>query len=152
MVLIKELSVSELYEHKKDILLLMQETLLSNFPDDSIPASFYNEKFEELAGYMGEHSATVFGAVDEGEIVGWLWCHKIDRFEKRFLHVAFFSVLEGHKRRGIGKLLIEAAEKKAVADNLAGVDLFVTASNDGAVEFYKHFGYGPERYLMSKTV
>lgn len=152
MVQIKELSVSEINEYKEDILLLMQEALSHNFSDDCIPVSFCNEKFGELAGYMREQSATVFGAVTEGKIVGWLWCHKIDRFKNHYLHVAYFSVRPEYKHKGIGRLLIEAAERKAVAGNLEGIDLFVTASNDRAVGFYKHLGYEPERYLMIKTV
>lgn len=152
MVHIKELSISELYKYEKSILCLIRDALISSFPDGDISASLCNEKFEELVGHMKRQSATVFGAISEAELVGWLWCHRIDRLEKQFLHIAFFSVLTEFKCRGIGRLLIETAEYKAKTDHLAGIDLLVTASNDEAVGFYSYFGYEPQRYLMSKTV
>lgn len=51
------------------------------------------------------------------------------------------GVLPRYRRSGIGKMLFEKSLTVAAAENIGAVWLEVRASNSGAVEFYRRFGF-----------
>lgn len=147
---IHQLNLSELEQNKDTILALMKEATDYSFPNSEIDSSYFEQKYDELRNYIKHDNAIVFSAIEHEQMVGWLWCHSINRFEKQMLHVAFFSVLPNWRGKGIGKALLLAAEDKAKEMGFVGVDLLVTASNDDAVRFYNCRGYTTNRMLMKK--
>ncbi len=61
------------------------------------------------------------------------------------------AVLKNCRSRGIGDLLMRAAEEKLVALGCRKINLQVRASNQAVVDFYRTLGYGvEERVSMSK--
>ena len=87
----------------------------------------------------------LFVAVDgTGAVVGFLHV-----FARRTLHaeaaaeVVAMAVAEGHRRRGIGTLLLERAEAWAADNGLAAVMLYSRDGRDDAHGFYAAAGYRP---------
>jgi ribosomal protein S18 acetylase RimI-like enzyme len=46
-----------------------------------------------------------------------------------------------HRRRGVGRMLVEACLRWCVERKLASIDLLVTDWNDGAIAFYEQLGF-----------
>lgn len=147
---IKQLHAEVFEQWKEGILALIKETVLANFPDSEIEDTYYQEKCNEVKQYLSEKRALVFIAVADAGLAGWLWCHEIQRFSVRRLHIAFFSVFPAYKKQGVGKKLFHAAEAYAKSCGINGMDLCVTASNSDAVGFYRHMGLKEERFLLAK--
>lgn len=147
---IKRLYSESLEQWRESLLALIKETVLANFSGCHIADEYYQEKYEEVKQYISENKAAVFIALKEGNLAGWIWCHEIQRFSARRLHIAFFSVFQAYRKRGTGKELFHAAETYAKACGMDGVDLCVTASNSDAVGFYRHMGLQEERFLLAK--
>lgn len=129
---------------------LIREAMLFNFPSSIIEESYYDDTFNNLGIYINNGSAKVYVAIKDKELCGWIWCHEIHRFDKKRLHVAHFAVFEQYRKFGIGRQLIDIAEKYAHENGCSGMDLFVTEGNQAAVYFYERRGYEVERYLLRK--
>jgi ribosomal protein S18 acetylase RimI-like enzyme len=145
------LSMEDVKKYKQEIIKLIQETMIFNFPDSVIPKDYYLDTIDSLLNYMKSGNAVVFAAFEKDTILGWLWCHSIDRFDSKRLHIASFAVKSETRQTGIGHQLIEMAEEYAANQKYDGIDLLVTKENVSAVEFYKKHGFEVERYLMRKV-
>ncbi len=58
--------------------------------------------------------------------------------------INYLAVHPDHRRGGLGRLLMAAAEKRLVDLGCPKVNLQVRASNLAAVEFYRRIGYATE--------
>lgn len=56
-------------------------------------------------------------------------------------HVLTVAVAEGHRRRGIGRALVDALVRAVRAQGAVGVTLEVRESNDAALELYERLGF-----------
>jgi len=59
------------------------------------------------------------------------------------LNVHDLAVRTGHRGRGIGRLLLEEIERRALARGSSKLTLEVHATNVGAMRLYRRFGFGP---------
>ena len=87
--------------------------------------------------------AVYFVAVDEkNNAVGYagMW-HVVNEG-----HITNVAVLEQYRREGIGDMLMEALEKKALELEMIGITLEVRISNYGAQKLYTKHGYKPEGF------
>ena len=75
-------------------------------------------------------------AVEQGEMVGFVAGDP--RPSEGFSWIATIGVLPAHRRRGIGRALLQACEARL---NTARVRLSVRASNAGAIRLYEQEGY-----------
>ena len=115
----------------------------------------FEAMLEELAKaeeYMKTGAATIFAAHEEDVLVGWVWSHPIERFNKTRLHIAEIAIDERFRGKGLGSELLSFVENYAAENGFEEMDLMVTAENDAAVEFYKKDGFEAERYLMKKVL
>lgn len=83
------------------------------------------------------HSDTFFVAELDGEVVGYA-VGAIIRGEG---HVVSIAVHPLHRRRGVGKVLMEALEGALSAKRARCFKLEVREDNDGARGFYEKIGY-----------
>ena len=133
---------------KNEIKALIQETMIYNFPNAVIEDNYYEDILSRLGNYIVDGSAVAFLAVEEQEVLGWIWCHSI----QRRLHVANFAVSKASRKKGVGSLLIKTVEEFAKENIYCALDLFVTRDNISAVSFYQSHGYEIERYLLRKEI
>jgi GNAT superfamily N-acetyltransferase len=115
----------------------------------------YNDQF---AGPM-DYSALMIGARDvDKKIIGGLVAHLQPGW--KWMHVHRLWVVESHRRAGIGRLLLEAAEKEAQKRGClhVGVDTFEFQARG----FYEKQGYhvyavqddypvGHRKFMLRKT-
>lgn len=131
---------------------LIKETLVFNFPNAVIDKEYYANTLDSVSKYLEDGSAIVYIALNMGKVQGWIWCHAIQRFDKKRLHIANFAVCKDSRKSGIGHKLIDEAEKYAANNYYDGLDLLVTRDNVSAVSFYEKHGYEIERYLLCKEI
>jgi len=92
----------------------------------------------ELAAFIRHPSAATWIAEDNREIVGFLIA---DREEKGAAHIVTIDVVEGRRRSGVGKALMDAVETWATRQGLRLIHLETAESNGGAQAFYQGRGY-----------
>ena len=82
-----------------------------------------------------------FVAVKEQEVVGW--CDVSPDTLPGFTHCGHLGmgVRKEHRRRGLGRRLLEATLQQAQAKGLERIELEVYASNNAAIELYKDTGF-----------
>lgn len=86
---------------KNSIKELLRDAMCISFPEAIINEDYYEEKISKLEEYILNDSAIVYLAVEDNDVLGWIWCHSINRFDKKRLHVASFAVSKkNEKSRG----------------------------------------------------
>jgi [ribosomal protein S18]-alanine N-acetyltransferase len=92
----------------------------------------------ELAAFIRHPSAATWIAEENNEIIGFLIA---DREEKGAAHIVTIDVVEGRRRSGVGKALMDEVEAWAKRGGLRLIHLETAESNDGAQAFYQARGY-----------
>ena len=93
---------------------------------------------EELAAFIGHRRSQTWVAEDAAEIAGFLIAQREPR---KILHIVTIDVLEAWRRRGLGSLMMDAAEQWAVDNGLRLIGLETALSNLAAQKFYQNRGY-----------
>jgi len=78
--------------------------------------------------------------------------YKHEYFGETRMHINQIIVDKEYKRKGIGKRLLEEAEKKAKELGIKVIDLFVSEKNAEAVNFYEKTGFVTERRYLKKIL
>lgn len=148
---IVQLSLTEIKKHRNELVSLMRLCFDQSY-SSSIPVSFCEEKIAGLESYLRAEKAFIFAAQEQEELLGFLWAYSLDTPVDTRFHVAYFAVIPAHQGRGIGTLLLTAAEEQAKGMGISIMELIVTGSNHGAVAFYVGHGYQTERLTLSKPL
>lgn len=93
---------------------------------------------EELARFIGHRSSRTWVAEEDGRIVGFVVA---GRQPVRVGHIITIDILEGFRRRGIGKKLMGIAESWARRARLELMFLETAEDNLAAQKFYEARGY-----------
>ncbi len=111
----------------------------------SLPEHYSDYFFEEL---RRESPETFLVAEKNGEVVGYIMCRIEYGFSnlKRFNlvkkgHIVSIAVLEQHRSKGIGTILLQEAIKAMAMKKCSEAYLEVRVSNDGAISLYKRLGF-----------
>lgn len=79
----------------------------------------------------------------DGHVIGWIHvCVRQLVVADQQAEIEGLVVDEGHRRCGVGRLLMEQAERWARAKGCAIVHLRSNVVREGAHDFYERFGYG----------
>lgn len=93
-----------------------------------------------------QRDQVVFVAVLEEKIVGWLQAHASDSLESGYrVEIVGLIVGDGCRRRGIGRALVQHAERWALD---IGSDVIVVRSNkkrEGSHDFYPALGFSASK-------
>lgn len=149
-ITIERLPWSQFDHVREQLVHLLKKAVVNNFAESKIDDSYYLEKCDEAGTYLKDGKAVIYLAYKGEKAVGWIWSHRIDRFDKHRFHIASIAVDKEYEHLGIGSRLVAAVEEFARINNADGIDLLVTADNLNAVEFYRNRGYETERLLMRK--
>ena len=88
--------------------------------------------------------AAVFVADDDGTIVGRLSVARDPHSASHHVADLGLMVAAGHRRRGIGRALLEQAEAWARASDVLKLELHVFPWNEPAIRLYETFGFERE--------
>ena len=127
-------------------------SLRSATPDDAerIAAMFTDEGYpsgpsdivERLARFDSEHSRVIV-AEHDGEVVGFIAVHALPRFEHsvRIIRIMALVVDAGERGRGIGRLLMEEAERLGRDLDAAFAEVTAGHHRPDAKRLYEELGY-----------
>ncbi len=91
----------------------------------------------------------LFVAVDTGTVVGTAMAG----YDGHRGWVYYLAVRPAHRRRGIGRRLMERVEEALAGRGCPKINLQIRAGNDRAVAFYEALGYAvEERVSMAKRL
>jgi|LSQX01.3.fsa_nt_gb ribosomal protein S18 acetylase RimI-like enzyme len=147
-----ELCLSLIDEHRLEIKSLLKQSFEISFPSERIDEDFLCNQVEFLREYMEQNKAKVFGALINGQLVGFVWVFEKESINSRILHINHLVVDEGFRRRGIGRLLLQAVRDYAIKRQVEEVELMVSKVNQAAIGFYEKNGFETSRYLMNMIV
>lgn len=87
----------------------------------------------------------VLAAVAGGEVVGFIAFHVLPRFEvaEHFGRIVALVVDPGVRERGIGRLLMQEAEKRAVAEGATFMEVTAGHHRPDAKRLFESLGYDP---------
>lgn len=103
-----------------------------------ISKDYYEPLWQEWMDDESESTSQIFGVEVDGQIVAWMTIGK-ESWNNR-LRIHELLVLEEHRNKGIGKMLIEKAKQIARQQNCRAIVL-ETQTNNSAIEFYKKQGF-----------
>jgi len=109
-----------------------------------------------LKGLIESPDSVFFLAVEDGVLLGLslviariLPANAI-RPERRFAEIDSFGLTAQARRRGIGRLLMQASEAWARERGLPKLELQVHAFNTGAIAFYETDGFTPMMHRLER--
>jgi len=115
-----------------------------------VPGISYSHK--ELTAFIGHRHSQTWVAEEADQIAGFLIAHRKPR---KILHIVTIDVVKVWRRRGVGSLLMDAAEQWAGDQDLRMIGLEVAQDNRAAQKFYEARGYSKvdeiERYYADGT-
>ncbi len=112
---------------------------------------------ERMLGRCRTWDGAVFVALADGEVGGFVcvWARvppEPDEPTQPYAFVSDLVVLERMRRRGIGRALLDAAERHARARGATALRLDVMAANGAAQRLYEGAGLAPRRIEMAKRL
>ena len=129
---------------------------LQNFIDLGLPTCAFMHGRPDLSADRLRHSFTTFvrehAFVDDSEIyilvepggehIGQLWLHLTrNRFNgRRELWIWDITIRSDHRRKGLGKQLIEFSKRRASSQQIEELWLLVSSINDAAISLYRSCG------------
>jgi GNAT superfamily N-acetyltransferase len=117
------------------------ERIAALFTDEGYPAG-PSDIVERLGRFDSPHSR-VLVADHDGEVLGFVAVHALPRFEHsdRVLRVMALVVEAGVRERGIGRLLMEAAETAGQEIGAAFAEVTAGHHRPDAKRLYEELGY-----------
>jgi putative acetyltransferase len=103
-----------------------------------------SEERRYLRALRRHPDAAVFVAEDEGSVVGRLSVARDPHSASRHVADLGLMVAASHRRRGIGRALLEQAEAWARASGVLKLELHVFPWNEPAIRLYEEFGFERE--------
>ena len=117
------------------------DRIASLFTDEGYPSG-PSDIVERLERF-GSPQSRVIVADHDGEILGFIALHAIPRFEHsdRVLRIMALVVDPGVRERGIGRLLMDEAERVGAARGAAFVEVTAGHHRPDAFRLYEELGY-----------
>ena len=109
---------------------------------------------EQLAQLLCDPTRPIFCAVNDGQVVGYVFCIiteiKGDPMlrDAKTLHLEDVCVDESCRGGGVSSLLVEYVKTYARENDFTRIDLDVWEFNDRAREFYEKHGFGVQKRRM----
>jgi ribosomal protein S18 acetylase RimI-like enzyme len=102
------------------------------------------EQFHPFVQDVIKHGHPQFGALSDGEVVGW--CDVLPRGRPIYAHagVLGMGLLPPFRGQGIGRRLLQQTVDAARAKGLTRVELTVREDNASAIALYKRMGFVAE--------
>ena len=112
---------------------------------------------EELVEMLKEEGKLFLVSENNGVIDGFLDGTIVEKTSKstgfkRFLFIDHLGVLKSTQKSGVGRMLVEEAERFAKDNKCTMMVLDVWGFNENAIGFYEHLGFGERTRKMQKFI
>lgn len=134
------------------------------FPDvqvlaaQQVLAAHIMEKFASMLRFSREDSVLMLGILYRENLVGYLWAfyrevisEKTGHLEK-IGHLNDIFIEKDHRKKGMGKKLINKMEGFMLENNVTAIDLYVTSSKNDLVALYERIGFEVVKLNMMKKI
>jgi GNAT superfamily N-acetyltransferase len=117
------------------------ERIAGLFTDEGYPAG-PSDIVERLERFSSDHSRVIV-ADNDGEVLGFVAVHALPRFEHsdRVLRIMALVVDAGVRERGVGRMLMEEAERLGREVGAAFAEVTAGHHRPDARRFYEDLGY-----------
>ena len=117
------------------------EAIATLFTDEGYPSG-PSDIVERLGRFDSEHSRVIV-AVADGQVLGFIAIHALPRFEHtdRILRIMALVVDAGERGRGVGRLLMEEAERLGRDLDAAFAEVTAGHHRPEARHLYEELGY-----------
>jgi [ribosomal protein S18]-alanine N-acetyltransferase len=124
-----------------------------------VPEVAYSQ--EELAEFISHRRSQTWVAAENDEVAGFLIAQHEPR---KLLHIVTIDVVESQRRRGVGKLLMDAVENwgrehgvqlialETAEDNLTGQKFYAARGYRKVDEIEGYYGDGKTAWVMVKEL
>ncbi|MCD0464335.1 GNAT family N-acetyltransferase [Flavobacterium sp. ENC] len=128
-------------------MLLQIETMRFLYPNLSV------EKYEAYLSEMVPHNYIQIGVFEGETCVGITGCWSATKlWTGKYLEIDNFVVNPNQRSKGIGKLLTDYIEQKAIGLECSSIVLDAFTGNFAAHRFYYNQGYGPKGFHFVKIL
>jgi GNAT superfamily N-acetyltransferase len=111
------------------------------------------EKYQSFLSEMVPHNYTQIVIFEDEICLGLTGCWSATKlWTGKYLEIDNFVVNPDHRSKGIGKLLTDYIEKKAIELNCSSIVLDAFTGNFGAHRFYYNQGYAPKGFHFVKIL
>lgn len=97
----------------------------------------------ELKYFLFHPAGIALVAADGGAIAGFAIAEMRMHHGEAVGHIVTVDIDPAHRRRGVGRLLMEAMAGRCREAGVARLQLEVAVDNEGAIAFYKELGFSP---------
>jgi ribosomal protein S18 acetylase RimI-like enzyme len=141
----QEIFALEKNETDQRIIFEFRLTRLVNPFQDNFYEDFSPEEMEWYSSLVPK--GYCFGAYHEGRLIGFALAEAIS--DEHLARVWEFHVMDGFRRQGVGRALMERVFEKAISDDLPMVMLETQNTNINAIRFYRSMGFAVEAIDLS---
>lgn len=111
------------------------------------------EKYQSFLSEMVSHNYIQIAIFEDEICLGLTGCWSATKlWTGKYLEIDNFVVNPDHRSKGIGKLLTDYIEKKAIELNCSSIVLDAFTGNFGAHRFYYNQGYAPKGFHFVKIL
>ena len=111
------------------------------------------EKYEKYLSEMIPHNYTQIAVFEKDVCLGITGCWSATKlWTGKYLEIDNFVVHPEHRSKGIGKMLTEYIEQKALDLDCSSIVLDAYTENFAAHRFYYNQGYGPRGFHFVKIL
>ena len=111
------------------------------------------EKYETFLNEMVPHNYTQIAVFENDVCIGITGCWSSTKlWSGKYLEIDNFVVHPDQRSKGIGKLLTDFVEQKAIDLGCTNIVLDAYTSNFAAHRFYYNQGYGPKGFHFVKIL
>lgn len=128
-------------------MLAQLETMQFLYPNLSL------EKYEKYLSQMLPHNYIQIGVFEGEECLGITGCWSATKlWTGKYLEIDNFVVNPNQRSKGIGKMLTDYIEQKAIDQDCSSIVLDAFTGNFAAHRFYYNQGYGPKGFHFVKIL
>ena len=98
-------------------------------------------KREDIESFANAPNVVRLVAIWRDSVVGWADVQRMERLGYAHRGVLGMGVVAGHRRRGIGRALLDAVLDRSRALGVSRLELEVFRSNVGAIALYRQAGF-----------
>ncbi|MDP5198441.1 GNAT family N-acetyltransferase [Flavobacterium sp. DG2-3] len=111
------------------------------------------DKYESFLSEMVPHNYTQIAVFEEENCIGITGCWSATKlWTGKYLEIDNFVVHPEYRSKGIGKMLTDYVEKKAIELNCSSIVLDAFTGNFAAHRFYYNQGYAPRGFHFVKIL